>query len=60
MPKYRVHFTTPMRYLPNHSKGRDVVDLEVWADSPQHALQHAIKVTEGDGLADPPVEILDA
>ena len=61
MPKYRVHFSVPVIYQPDHlTARRDVVDLDVWAETPAQALQHAIRVTQGEGIADPPIEIPDA
>ena len=61
MPLYRVHFSVPVIYQPDHPRvHREVVDLDVWSDSPALALQHAIRTTQGDGIAGEVTEVRDA
>lgn len=49
MPEYRVTFPNPVRYLPDHFKGYDTTELIVNAPDEMRALQHALRVTRGDG-----------
>lgn len=48
MPDYLVKFAGPVRYLPGHTKEREVTELKVSSPDPQAALFHAIRVTQGD------------
>ena len=69
MPEFIVKFPNPVRYLMDHPKQRDVMELVVHAPSEYAAIAHAIRVTNGDPgemqvvaaydppRVDPPIEV---